>query len=332
MKARNFLFTFLVMVSFQAIAQEADSDKHPKIVFENMVHDFKDIDKGEKVTTVFKFKNEGNAPLEIQNVATSCGCTSAKPEKVLYQPNESGTIPVTFNSDRFTGKITKRVTITTNDTRNPKTVVTIKGNVVVDIVSKPISVFFPKAKLGKESTQEILVSTNKLDKLEISNLKVEPDFLKVELQQVDEKNAKLLLVADGSKFPKDKSRLNGFITYDTNSGSQKSIRTTVTINIEKPIRVRPNSVYFFASKAGKKRETVVKLISTEGNEFQLEDIKSDLTFVDVKMIANDPKEKSLIVTLKEGAPEGKFHGKISMGTSVQEQATLDIPIRGSVIK
>ena len=330
MKIKAISLVALMLCTFFAMAQEGANGA--KLVVENPSHDFGEIDKGEKVTTVFKFKNAGDAPLEIQKVATSCGCTSAAPEKTSYEPGESGEISVTFDSERFSGPITKRVTIHTNDANSPKTVVTIAGTVVVDITATPTSLFFAKAKMGQASTEEIKVSTTKLDKLEISEIQVSPEFLSAKVEKIDDKNAKIIVTADGSKFPEGKTRLNGSLTYKTNSKSQETMKTIIAVNIERPIRVSPNSVYFFASKQGKKRESFLKLISTEKQEFTLSDIKSDLEYITVEVKEDNGANKSLVVSLAENAPEGKFQGKITIATNLPAQKELVIPIRGSVVK
>ena len=333
MNKRQFFSILLALTAWQVFAFQ--SEKAPKIKFDTDMYDFGDIDKGKKVETVFTFKNIGDAPLEIQNVTTSCGCTSAKPDKTMYEPGESGSIPVTFNSERFAGAITKRITVTTNDPESPKTAVTIKGNVVTDLTSKPVSVFFPKAKAGEKTTQEISVSTSKLDKLEIKNLTAEPEFLTAELKKIDDQNYTIVVTADGTKFPTGTSRASGSVTYDTNSETQSQIRTLVTVSIQQPIRVSPNSVYFFASKAGQKRETRLSLIASEdAKDFEVKGIQSDLDFIEIKLNEKDKGEDALsvIVTLKENAPEGKFQGTLTMETNLKDQAKLVIPVRGSVIK
>ena len=309
-----------------------ESEAAPKISVENPLFDFGDIDRGAKVTTKFKFKNSGSAPLEIINVATSCGCTSAVPDKTTYAVGESGEIPVTFDSGRFSGPITKRVTIRTNDPASPDTVVTIKGNVVVEINAKPTSLFFARAKLGETTTQELTVSTQKLDKLEISDLKADPEFLSVVMERVDDRNIKIKVTADGSQFPDGRPRLNGTVSYRTNSETQPEMKHIVAVNVEHPIRVTPSSVYFFASKAGKERETFMRLKSTDDKTFDIKDINTDLEFIKVSVQDDQTKEKALMITLAPDAPEGKFQGKITLNTSLDAQPQLVIPVRGSVVK
>ena len=332
MMTRILTILLLALGSIFSLAQDA-GEGGSKLVVDRNLHDFGDIDKGKKVTTTFSFKNEGTEPLEIINVATSCGCTSAKPEKAVYNPGEAGEIPVTFDSTRFSGPITKRVTIHTNDKASPKTVVTIKGNVVVEVNAKPTSLFFAKAKMGEKTSQDIEVSTEKLAKLEISDLEIAPsDYLSVEMKRVDDKNVKLVVTADGNKFPTGKARLNGTLSYKTNSETQGDMRSIITIHVERPIRVSPNSVYFFASKAGQKRESILRLISTEDVSFDVKEIKSDLEYVTVEVSEDEGKTKSLKVVLAASAPEGKFQGSVTIKTSIAAQPEVVIPIRGSVIK
>ncbi|CAM2066518.1 DUF1573 domain-containing protein [Sulfidibacter corallicola] len=333
MKLKFLAITLLAAVSFLGFAQDGSG---PKLQMEKMSHDFGDIDKGSKVSTAFQFTNTGDAPLEIKNVKTSCGCTSAKPEKSVFQPGEAGEIPVTFNSGRFSGKISKSVTILTNEVAEnggeAQTVVKITANVVTDIVAKPMSLFFPRAKTGQVAKQEITVSTNKLDRLEISDIKSQPAYVTVDQQRVDEKTVKLIVTVDGAQFPEGKSRLSGYLTYKTNSESQADMRASVTINIQKPLRVTPGSVFMFASKKGKERKINLRVESSEEKDFKLSDIKSSLDYLNVAVAEDGAKQKRLEVTLSDKAPVGKFNGTITMNTDLDAQARVVIPIRGSVVE
>jgi len=324
----------LAILSLVAFAGLAFAQK-PHIEFTNSTHDFGDIEKGDKVNTVFQFKNSGDAPLEIINVGTSCGCTTAKPEKTTYQPGETGQIPVEFDSTRFSGPITKRITVTTNDADSPKTVVTIKGMVTVDVEYKPSSVFFPNAKMGTSVSQDIILSTKKLDKLNVSNIKVniENDSVMVETKpSEDGKTMTMTVTADGSKFPAGKARFSGYLTFDTNSESQPTIRVPVTVNVRRPVKATPNSVYFFASKQGKERTVNVNVISNENKPFEILEKSSDLDFIKIDVLEDEGSKKSLVATLSADAKPGKFSGKIKLVLNVEDQPELEIPIRGSVVQ
>ena len=76
------LSLILLLMSFVAVAQTAG----PQISFDKVDHDFGKINQGEKVSVTFKFTNKGSEVLEIADVKTSCGCTSATPEKLSFAP------------------------------------------------------------------------------------------------------------------------------------------------------------------------------------------------------------------------------------------------------
>jgi len=49
-----------------------------------------------EATGVFKFTNGGAVPVRINDVHANCGCTAAKPAKVVFAPGESGELPTTM--------------------------------------------------------------------------------------------------------------------------------------------------------------------------------------------------------------------------------------------
>lgn len=303
----------------------------PKITFTRLVHDFGDIDRGSKVETSFEFKNNGDAPLQILEVTTSCGCTSADLKQKTYRPGESGKIPVTFNSQTFEGKITKRITVSTNDKAAPKTVLTIQGTILTDVQATPSALVFTNAKPNQANAQTLKVTTTRLPKLELSNLKIEPEYLTFAEERIDDKTIHLVVTADGTKFPKGKTRLNGYITFDTNSKTQGTMRAAVTIEVTQPVRISPRALYFFASKAGKSRQVHLKLESNTGKDFKITGIESDLTYISATLEQDGGKEKSLLVTLADSAPQGKFQGVLTLKTNIPDQSELLVDIRGSVI-
>ncbi len=88
--------------------------KYPVMTFENNEHDFGNIPDTDRVQTVFKFKNTGEADLLIRNAVGSCGCTVPEYPKTPIKPGESGEMKVSFSPTGKSGMQNKTVTITTN--------------------------------------------------------------------------------------------------------------------------------------------------------------------------------------------------------------------------
>lgn len=105
------------------------SDNHPVITFEKTTHDFGRILEGEKITTVFRFKNTGGSDLIISNVNASCGCTVPYFSKTPIKPGNQGEISVEFDSNRRSGAQAKSVSVLTN--AQPSTVVlTVRAMII----------------------------------------------------------------------------------------------------------------------------------------------------------------------------------------------------------
>jgi hypothetical protein len=93
--------------------------------FEEETIDYGKINKGSNGERIFSFTNIGDAPLIIQNVQSSCGCTiPEKPENPIM-PGKKGEIKVSYDTKRV-GGFSKQITITSN-AKIARKVIKIKG-------------------------------------------------------------------------------------------------------------------------------------------------------------------------------------------------------------
>ena len=107
----------------------------PVIAFAETNCDFGSIkEETGKVTHEFRFTNTGNAPLIIQNVKASCGCTTPTWTKNPVAPGAKGIIAVTYNASGRPGAFIKTITVFNNSVENPATL-TIRGKVTEKALS-----------------------------------------------------------------------------------------------------------------------------------------------------------------------------------------------------
>ncbi len=99
-----------------------------KIVFEEPIFEFGEVDEGAVIKHEFKFVNTGKVPLVIQNAHSTCGCTVADWPKDLVQPGQSGIIKAEFDTKGKFDFQEKPIIITAN-TIPSVTKVFLKGNV-----------------------------------------------------------------------------------------------------------------------------------------------------------------------------------------------------------
>ena len=95
-------------------AVESDTSRYAQMEFDESIHNFGDLNQGEKRTHIFKFKNIGTNPLIIDNVLTTCGCTVPVWPKDPLLTGEQGQLEVIFDSTSKIGRQNKVITIRSN--------------------------------------------------------------------------------------------------------------------------------------------------------------------------------------------------------------------------
>ncbi len=156
----------------QPAAQTEQPKEQPNIVFEEKTFDFGNIQQGEKVPHVFRFRNEGPDILKINRVRPTCGCTVAKNYTKEVPPGEEGQIELSFNSKRFMGAQRKTIYVYSNDPDEPKIGLTLKGT-----VTKSNKLFFGLIQQGDSPTKSINVNQTGHNMLEILNVETNLPFI-----------------------------------------------------------------------------------------------------------------------------------------------------------
>ncbi len=145
----------------------------------------------------FTYQNTGIAPVRFKSVKPACGCTTVMSQQEQVLPGDKGEITARLNIGDRTGVQEKTITVDTDDSKNPTTVLTIKAIIPEQLEVAPTFLFWqagedPKAKVinvkvskdWKFPVRNIKVNTTSWDfvtKVE----KVSKDEFKVEVQPRD---------------------------------------------------------------------------------------------------------------------------------------------------
>lgn len=121
------LFILLIFAPLALSAQASG----PMINFDMDTIDYGEIVKGSDGGRTFTFENTGDAPLEIQGVRSSCGCTIPKKPEAPIAPGEKGEITVRYDTNRV-GVFRKTITVNTNVASASIIALKIRGNVLAD--------------------------------------------------------------------------------------------------------------------------------------------------------------------------------------------------------
>ena len=121
---------FMVMMFIASLtiqAQDKPATSKDSIVFAATTHDYGTIVQSSDGSCVFAFTNKGKAPIVLNDVRASCGCTVPEWTRTPVAPGEKGSIKVTYNTNNI-GAFTKSITVNSNAVNSPLVLI-IKGTV-----------------------------------------------------------------------------------------------------------------------------------------------------------------------------------------------------------
>ena len=211
-----------------------------RIQFATPTYDFGKINGGEVVKYAYVFTNVGNALLQISNVQASCGCTTAGDWSRQVEPRKTGSIPIVFTSHNFSGPVSKSITVTCNDKRQPVVGLQIKGTIWWPIeVTPKVAILSITAESPSNST--IVRITNHVDQpLVLSRPISNHPAFGVELQTNQPGKEFALIVSTAPPAPT--SNVFGQITLNTSSTNMPVINVTVWANVQPVLMVMPTQI------------------------------------------------------------------------------------------
>ncbi len=109
--------------------------KEARAKFKEETWDFGKVKQGEVLSHEFVFTNEGDGPLVIERVATSCGCTAALASEDRIAPGKEGRIKASFDSRGYAGSVVKYVYVESNDASDARRELKITAE--IDVPPQP---------------------------------------------------------------------------------------------------------------------------------------------------------------------------------------------------
>jgi hypothetical protein len=91
------------------------------------------VANGTVITRDVGVSNTGNSTLLVEEISTSCGCTTATLEPMQLAPGATGTLHIAFDSGahgpELTGPLVRQIFINSNDPEQPEVTVELAANV-----------------------------------------------------------------------------------------------------------------------------------------------------------------------------------------------------------
>jgi hypothetical protein len=175
--------TLITCLSIAASAQELEKPLDAVINFSDRSFNFGFLPKGVHALHTYVIENKGTDTLRIIKVSPTCGCTSAPLGKSDIGPGDSTNLDVFFDSKKFSGKVTKKISILSNDPKDPYTDISFSAQ--VDrvhpfITAKPIVI---ETEQKNASAYNVKLTNTGTDPLEIRIVSSSEPYIEARLSR-----------------------------------------------------------------------------------------------------------------------------------------------------
>jgi len=205
----------LVLAIFMTLAATLPALATPILSVDKPVLNFGTISQGKKLNFAFKLTNNGDSPLSITRTRTSCGCTVAHISTNSIAPGKSAELKITFDSSNFGGKVSKTITVESNDPEAPSTTITIKGIINEDLVVTPRQLNLGQTHIGSSKEVSVTLENNGTRAIKILSVTTPMPQVKVSLSRNALKPGERLQISvKVSPRPEDRF-LSGFLVVAT---------------------------------------------------------------------------------------------------------------------
>ena len=232
---------------------------------------------GIPATTEISLKNIGNTNLTIADVITSCGCAAAAPKdggtwkgRVLA-PGAQEQMVIAFNTARPVKDLSRTITVQTDDPAEPRSVITIKGQVQNPFESKPED---------KISFGRLTANTSHTKEIDLVNVAGKPMRPKLRPSAADSAfDIKLIEIQPGKVYklsattrpPLNAGYSSLEVQLETGVAAFPLQNIAVTAFVAAPVFVAPTKLF---ADATKQQQRMVRISYEAGRPFLIKEIRS----------------------------------------------------------
>jgi len=348
----------VLLLALIAIVLGSNAQPHAKISFANPKHDFGQL-KAESgsIKHKFEFTNTGNQHLLINEVKSSCGCTSPDWTRQPIAPGGKGFIIAEFDPKDEHGTFDKSLTVISNALESPSTL-----RITGTVASNDVNVLFPEligdlrleskrvsiAKIGNSETltQTLKVYNQSAKALQISFAKLPPHLtVKAVPSSLNPKQeGKIEIVFNAAKksdwgFVKDDIALllnstnqpNNLLTISANIKEDFSKLTKDQLAIAPKIEVANANYDFGTVKSGQIVEYTFTVKNIGKNDLLLRKASSLECAVEVSQ-TTIPAGKSATIKAKFNTKDlkGKKNAYINVISNAPDNSLIKLKLSGVI--
>lgn len=284
LRSSGIVLVCLLSATLRAAAQDppATQPAGPRLELSPREWNFGTAWQGQPLKLDVTLRNVGDAPLEIRDVHSSCGCTVPTKPRSPLAPGESDTMTVTYDSAKRLGKADQTVTLTTNDPTQVHASWRLSGEVKAAFETDPRDgLVFGQLKSSSQDQRKVQV-INKYTAPMNLRLKEGQNFgpFQVELQEI-EPGQRYGLTAT-TKPPLGIGRFQSDVTLLTGLEMLPEISVQLYAFVPAPVTVRPTKL-FLPKNAVSERTQVIRVARANDYPMTVTAVRSNHESIKTKM-------------------------------------------------
>jgi hypothetical protein len=321
------------------LAQTAAQDKPPaqasvapKLEVSSSVWDFGEKWSGEKAETTLTLKNVGDAPLHIERVQSSCGCTTAQVDNKVLQPGQTEEFRVSYSTTKRTENVRQKILVYSDDPANPVTMIQVRGRVRQLLeLSPPNGLSFGPLGRDETVTKSVQIKCTYTAPITLRLEESEFDHLNVRLEEIEA--GKRYELTATTKPPMPDGLLSAYARLLTGLELVPEYPLRISGSVQAPVAVMPNKLYV-ASHMGKSSLRSLRVTSRREQPLVVKNVTASLPAIKTEVLpantggsnAATRNEVIIRVTLPPASEIPAQGGQITIITNDAEYSELVVPV------
>ena len=335
------VFKLLICKTFILVAA---ASAEPSFVTPETKYNFNSVRQGQLVEHGFLLKNEGDSPLTIEQIHSSCGCLATIVDTKSIPAQESTLLKVTFDTTGFAGQKTKSVRVYTNDTKHSSELFIISGRVEQEVVVLPEKIIFEPLRQGEEKSTNFQVSLAPQTTAKILDIYTKSDVITVQVEKTSEnQTTKNGVVTIKPQFKAGNIRDKFFIK--TSLPNNQTIAVPVFAEIAADVTVEPSVVSFgliqTSQLLAKNKNLPSAIVTVKSNptaktpeKIIVLNVSSDFAGIRPEIVGtSDNGETRIKVNIREEIT-GIFRANLTIETNSknEDEREISVPVYGMIDK
>lgn len=303
----------------------AGSDPGARLVADQPVFDFGTVERGARVEHVFRLPNRGNAPLRLDHVKGSCGCTVAVVSAQVIEAGAEGRVAVTLDTSSLAGRTSKVMSVYTDDPSQPVMSLTLVGTVRADLVLAPNALYLGRVRRGERVRREVTITPGGSPPHSVIAVDPPSSALRVALEPAADASGQRLVVELAPDAPL--GHFNEDLRLRTTSPTSPSMLLTVFGTIEGDVLVLPPQVSFGVTRGASAPERELLISNRGARPFAVTRVAVPEGLLTYELSPLDPgHEYRLRLRLRDGLKPGKVEGTVEIFTDHPAEGRVVVPL------